>query len=130
MNIVKFTWNLENLTLDDFGLDPEFNMLSAPTCKCGCGGKALVCLEDEDDVYGFLYSILAEQECTYCAAFAITEDNMMLGVIKCDDDYDFIESKERMDDYSRIGEMFYDLELHIYGLIVAIGHGEYKIVEE
>ena len=47
MNIVKFTWNLENLTREDFGLDPDLNMLSAPTCDCGCGEKAKICLETE-----------------------------------------------------------------------------------
>lgn len=130
MNIVKFKWNLENLTLDDFGLDPESNMLSAPTCDCGCGDKTNICLEDGNDVLDFCCGVLNEMDCGWCAIFAIDQDNKMIGVIKDGDEFEFIGSKEPVDDYGMIGELFYGMELHMYGLIVNVGDGLYKIVEE
>lgn len=130
MNIVKFSWNLENLTLDDFGLDPEFNMLFAPTCDCGCGGKMNICLEDRDDVLGFCYGMLNEIDCDWCAMFAIDENNKMIGVIKDGDEFEFIGTKEPVDDYGMIGELFDGMQLHMYGVIVNVGDGLYKIVEE
>ena len=123
-------WNLWNLTLDDFGLDPEFNMLCAPTCECGCGAKATLCLDGEDYIFAFCCGMLKEMECGWCAIFAIDENNRMLGVIKDGDDFEFIGSKEPIDDYGMIGDLFYGMELHMYGLIVNVGDGEYKIVEE
>lgn len=130
MNIVKFKWNFENLTLDDFGLDPEFNMLSAPTCRCGCGEKACICLEDRDDVLGFCCGMLNEMDCGWCAVFAIDQDNKMIGVIKDGDEFEFIGSKEPVNDYGMIGELFDEMELHMYGVIVNVGDGLYKVVEE
>lgn len=130
MNIVKFGWNLENLTLDDFGLDPEFNMLSAPMCRCGCGEKMGIFLEDRDDVLGFCCGMLNEMDCGWCAVFAIDQDNKMIGVIKNDDEFDCIGSKTPVDDYGVIGELFDDMKLHMYGLIVSVDDGLYKVVEE
>lgn len=130
MNIVKFGWNLENLTLDDFGLDPEFNMLSAPACRCGCGEKVRICLEDIDDVLNFCCGMLSEMDCEWCAIFAIDQDNKMISVIKDGDEFDCIGSKTPVDDYGVIGELFDDMKLHMYGLIVSVGDGLYKVVEE
>lgn len=98
MNIVKFKWNLENLTLDDFGLDPELNMLFTPTCNCGCGEKAKVCLENREDILGFCCGILSEMDCEWCAIFAIDEENKMIGVIKDDEEFEYIGTKEPIDD--------------------------------
>lgn len=131
MNIVEFKWNFENLTLDDFGLDPELNMLSAPTCDCGCGEKAKVCLENREDILGFCCGMLSEMDCEWCAIFVIDQDNKMIGVIKYGEEFESIGTKEPIDDdYDMIGDLFYGMELHMYGLIVSTGDGLYKIVEE
>lgn len=131
MNIVKFKWNLENLTLDDFGLDPELNMLSAHTCDCGYGEKAKICLKNREDILGFCCGMLSEIDCGLCAIFAIDQDSKMIGVIKDGEEFDFIKIKEPIDDdYDMIGDLFYGMELHMYGLIVSTGDGLYKIVEE
>lgn len=129
-NLIKITWNLENLTLEDFGLWEEDNMLTAPPCPCGCGGKTRVLLDDEDDVIGFCYSMVEEADCGHCAVFAITNQNYMIAAIRNGEDINVIKSREPINDYSVIGEMFYELDLHIFGLIVNTGDGEYKIVEE
>lgn len=129
-NVIKMTWNLENLTLEDFGLWEEDNMLTAPSCPCGCGGKTRVLLDDEDDVIGFCYSMAEDADWGHCAVFAVTDQNYMIAAIRNDEDINVIKTREPMNNYSAIGEMFYGLGLHIFGLIVNTGDGEYKIVEE
>ena len=55
----------------------------------------------------------------------------MIGVIKYGEEFESIGTKEPIDDdYDMIGDLFYGMELHMYGLIVSTGDGLYKIVEE
>lgn len=129
-NIIDFIWNFKNLKLKDFGLDPEYNMLCAPVCKCGCGEKMNVLLADDDDIYDFCYGLVDTQDCNYCVVFAINEKNEMLGAIKYDGEIYCIKLKNISEDYLQVGGMFNDLELHQYGIIVCVGDGEYKILEE
>lgn len=129
-NIIDFVWNFKNFKLKDFGLDPEYNMLCAPVCKCGCGEKMNVLLESDDDIYDFCYELVDTQDCNYCVAFAINEKNEMLGAIKYDGEIECVGSDGVIEDYADIGLMFDDLELHQYGIIVNVGDGEYKILEE
>ena len=129
-NIIDFVWNFKNLKLKDFGLNSEYNMLCAPVCKCGCGEKMNVLLENDDDIYDFCYELVDIQDCNYCVAFAINEKNEMLGAIKYDGEIHCIKLKNISEDYLQVGGMFNDLELHQYGIIVCVGDGEYKILEE
>lgn len=129
-NIIDFVWNFKNLKLKDFGLDPEYNMLCAPVCECGCGEKMNVLLADDDDIYCFCYELVDIQDCNYCVVFAINEKNEMLGAIKYDGEIECVGSDGVIEDYADIGLMFDDLELHQYGIIVNVGDGEYKILEE
>ena len=129
-NIIDFVWNFKNLKLKDFGLNSEYNMLCAPVCKCGCGEKMNVLLESDDDIYDFCYELVDIQDCNYCVVFAINEKNEMLGAIKYDGEIHCIKLKNISEDYLQVGGMFNDLELHQYGIIVCVGDGEYKILEE
>ncbi len=54
----------------------------------------------------------------------------MLGAIKYDGEIHCIKLKNISEDYLQVGGMFNDLELHQYGIIVRVGDGEYKILEE
>lgn len=129
-NVIKMIWNLENLTLDDFGLYAEDNMLSAPICPCGCGEKSVILLDDEDDVIGFCYAMVENADCEHCVTFAITDQNYMIAAVRYEDDINIIRSKKPLDNYSAVGVMFGDLGFHMFGLIVSVGNGQYKIVEE
>lgn len=130
-NIIDFVWNFKNLKLKDFGLDPEYNMLCAPVCECGCGEKMNVLLEsDDDDLLDFCYNMVDIQECNYCVVFAINEKNKMVAAVKIDGEIECVGSDGVIEDYADIGLMFDDLELHQYGIIVNVGDGEYKILEE
>lgn len=129
-NIIDFVWNFKNLKLKDFGLDPEYNMLCAPVCECGCGEKMNVLLESDDDIYDFCYNMVDIQECNYCVVFAINEKNKMVAAVKIDGEIECVGSDGVIEDYADIGLMFDDLDLHQYGIIVNVGDGEYKILEE
>lgn len=129
-NIMKFTWNFRNLKLKDFGLDSEYNMLCAPVCECGCGKKMSILLEDDDDLFDFCYAMVDSQECNYCAVFALNEKNKMIAAVKYDGEIQCIESSDVVECYADICNMFGELGLHQYGIIVCVGDGEYKILEE
>lgn len=129
-NIIDFVWNFKNFKLKDFGLDPEYNMLCAPACECGCGGKVNILLEDDDDLLDFCYTMVDIQECNYCVVFAINEKNKLIATVKIDGEIECVGSDGTIEDYTDIGLMFDDLELHQYGIIVNVGDGEYKILEE
>lgn len=129
-NIIDFVWNFKNFKLNDFGLDPEYNMLCAPVCECGCGEKMNVLLADDDDLLDFCYNMVDIQECNYCVVFAINEKNKMVAAVKIDGEIECVGSDGVIEDYADIGLMFDDLELHQYGIIVNVGDGEYKILEE
>lgn len=129
-NIIGLTWNFRNLKLKDFGLDPEYNMLCAPICDCGCGGKMNILLNDDDDLLDFCYNIVDIQECNYCVVFAINEKNKMIAAVKIDGEIECVGSDGVVEDYTDIGLMFNDLELHQYGIIVNVGDDKYKILEE
>lgn len=127
-NIIDFVWNFKNFKLKDFGLDPEYNMLCAPACECGCGGKVNILLEDDDDLLDFCYTMVDIQECNYCVVFAINEKNKLIAAVKIDGEIECVGSDGTIEDYTDIGLMFDDLELHQYGIIVNVGDGEYKIL--
>ena len=50
--------------------------------------------------------------------------------VKIDGEIECVGSDGVIEDYADIGLMFDDLELHQYGIIVNVGDGEYKILEE
>ena len=128
--VINFTWNLDNLTLDWCDLDQEYNFLEAPECDCGCGEKAKLCLYDDEDVKDFCKGMAEDNDCDHCAVFAINEENYLIAAIRDEDDIYVVQTKEPIDDYKMIGEMFNEMRLHCYGLIVYSGEGLYKIVEE
>lgn len=120
-----------SITLKDCGLDPEWNFMQAPECECGCGEKCSICLKNDDETLSFCKTMVYENnECNKCAVFAITRENVLLGAIKQDDDIYCFASKDPIEYMSDIGEIFNELGLHCYGLIVWNSEGLYRIVEE
>lgn len=74
--------------------------------------------------------IVDAQECNYCVVFAINEKNKMIAAVKIDGEIKCVGSDCAIEDYTDIGLMFDDLELHQYGIIVNVGDGKYKVLEE
>lgn len=118
-----------NLTLDDFGLYPEDSFLQSPSCPCGCGGTATLLLDTEQDVIDFCYDMVEANECDYCVMFALMRNDICIYAIKYDGEITLLKSKGKYGSYRTIGELFYKLELHCFGLIVPDEDG-YRIVED
>ena len=114
-----------------YGLDKEKNFLQAPTCECGCGGKAVLLLKDEKELFGFMYNVLMENECNHCAIFAHSFDDTMFAALKVDNETDdpilFFSQEENMTFFKEWDD---ELELHFYGLMVESQLCEWKIIED
>lgn len=119
-----------SITFADCGLDPKSNFLQSPKCECGCEGSTDILLDTVDDILDFCAVMVSENDCNYCVVFALDKENKLLGVVKYEDELIPIGSKKPIDDLKEIGRMFYEMELHCYGLIVWDGDGKYRIVEE
>lgn len=125
-----FTYvNFENITLGMCGLDADYNILTAPTCKCGCNEKACLVLESDDEVEDFCVQMLSEDDCGYSGIFYMFEDGLIRGVIRAGDDlYGF--TFDKLYDYGNFGEFVKESGLHCYGVLVEVDDGLWKIVEE
>jgi hypothetical protein len=66
--IIRYEYR-PRITFEKRGLDVERNFLQAPTCECGCGGKANLVLNTDDDVLDFCGCMCADNECCQCAVF-------------------------------------------------------------
>lgn len=120
----------ENITFAELGLDEEFNFLEAPYCDCGCGNKMLLVI---DDIQQFCGDMLYEDECDWCGLFVIRLNGTVLVTLKTgctEEDINFMEMKAPHGNYKNIGDIFDEMELHKYGLLVEVRKGEYKIIEE
>lgn len=121
-----------SITLDDCCLEPELEFLSSfiKDFEEEYGGKITFCPGNDDEVFELFESIIGLSDQEYCAMFAITEENMLLTYVRYEDDVVKMKSKKPIDDLSEIGEMFYELDLDCFGLIVEIADGRYKVVME
>lgn len=115
-----------------YGLDKEKNFLQAPVCECGCGSKAVLLLSDREELFGFMYSMLMENECNYCGIFAHAYDNSMYVAIKVGENEEEPVKFYGLDetDMNFFKEWDDKLELHCYGLLIESKRGKWKIVEE
>ena len=103
--IIRYEYR-PRITFEKCGLDVERNFLQAPTCECGCGTKANLVLNTDDDVLDFCGCMCADNECCQCAVFAITKENKLLGAVKCgEDNIQLIQSTTNTFDLKDIGLM-------------------------
>ena len=118
----------ENITFTELGLDEDFNFLEAPCCECG--NKMTL---ETDDIQQFCGDMLYEDECDWCGLFVIRLKGTVLVTLKTgctEEDINFMEMKVPHGNYKNIGDIFDEMELHKYGLLVEVRKGEYKIIEE
>ena len=121
--------NLKNVTMKMCGLDVDYNILTAPTCKCGCGEKAYLVLESDEDVEDFCGDMLFEGDCEHSGIFYVFEDGLTRGVIRAGDDlYGF--TFDHLYGYVDFGGFVKESGLHCYGVIVEVDEGLWKIVED
>lgn len=128
--IIRYEYR-PRITFEKCGLDVEHNFLQTPTCECGCGGKANLVLNTDDDVLDFCGCMCADNECCQCAVFSITKENKLLGAVKCDEDHiQLIQSTTNTFDLKDIGFMAEQLGLHCYGLLNWKKNNLWEIVEK
>ena len=121
-----------NSTFAKYGLDVANNMLEAPICNCGCNGYMDVILPTDDEICGFMYSVLEEYECERCGIFAHKLNNEVLMAIKMDGSIvcykaagESVDAKTARDAVAAMQE---DLRLHCYGLLKQVDEKSFKII--
>ena len=115
------------LTFHSCGLNPENNILEAPTCPCGCGEKANLILKNDKEVADFIGSMLAETDCHHCAIFAIKRNGNLIFGQKTDEDiicYVLKDSNAKKE----IADMQKQLKFHCYGLLQQVNDEAYAII--
>ena len=118
----------ENITFTELGLDEDFNFLEAPCCECG--NKMTL---ETDDIQKFCGDMLYEDDCDWCGLFVIRLNGTVLVTLKTgctEEDINYMKMKVPHGNYKNIGDIFDEMELHKYGLLVEVRKGEYKIIEE
>lgn len=130
--LIKSTWNLGNITFHMCGLDKEKNFLESPKCECGCGEKTYLILNSKEEATDLAWQLLADNDCNCCAVFVILEDNSMVFTYRHGENIDNISVYEtnKIEDYSDIGKIADELELHCYGLIAHVKENQYSIIEK
>ena len=110
-----------------YGLDKSKNFLEAPVCECGCGSRANIILETDDDICGFMHTMLEEWDCDHCAIFTVkNNDEVLMGVklsdgikcYKCKADGHRNLFKDIQDDFGS----------HCYGILEQADETSYKIL--
>ena len=130
LNVCDFRINLGRVNFDFFGLDPEFNMLCAPECECGCGEKCNIILEDAAAIKNFCGNIAADADFDYCAVFILTANDEMYASIRDEDEITIVKADNISDDYDLLKDTVYDFDLDAFGLLVEVDDGLFKIIEE
>ena len=129
--------------VDEFAmrsLNKYKNFLTAPECECGCGGKSMPILED-DEVYDFCGCVLSDMECDNCAIFLVHKDGKQEIVHKhiiwdedTDDEevsIDVLSTKNKKDDleidfFAKVDAM---LQFHHYALLLERDNNVWDICE-
>ena len=129
----KFKFVVRKLSFEDCGLDIDCNFLDAPLCTCGCGNYMNLVLEDKQEVADFMYSMLNECDCNYCAIFALMRDNTLILGSKFDDGTKVvhIQDKNKGLNIDLVRELQDEFGFHCYGLIEQLEDGtSFRIVME
>lgn len=110
-----------------YGLDKSKNFLQAPICECGCGHYAHLILKTDNDIYGFMHTMLEEWDCEHCAIFTVKNDNEVLMGIKLSDGIQCYKCQGdgHRDLFKGIQE---DFEFHCYGILEQVDEKSYSIL--
>ena len=117
------------ITFKICGLNSKNNFLQAPICECGCGEYANLVLETDNDVYGFMHTMLEEHDCEHCGIFAFKKDyeEMLMG-LKLSGEIKCYKAKIEGEVKKSLIDIQDTLQLHCYGLLEQVGDGLYSIV--
>ena len=139
----KFLLSDYNFKVDEFrvrGLNKYRNILSAPSCECGCGGKGKLIINKLQELYDLCAAALFDNGCGNSAIFLEHRSGKM-EIVYCHVVYD--EETEEPDlEISTLSPKkgtiqdndffsMFDAEerLHCYGLIIERDKGQWEICE-
>lgn len=137
--LIKYKFRNESFA--GYGLNKFKNFIQSPICECGCGGKCSLLLKNREELFGFMYNLLMDNECDCCAIFAHAYDGDMYAAIKCmsdEEDIDMDNEDETpvkffgaKDDYMEFfQEWDGEVGFHCYGLMIETKKGEWKVIED
>ena len=111
------------------GLNSKKNFLKAPICECGCGEYANLILETDNDVYGFMHTMLEEHDCEHCGIFVFKKNgkDVLMG-LKLSGEVKCYQAKIDGKTKGSLADIQRDLQLHCYGLLEQIADDLYSIV--
>lgn len=117
------------MTFKFCGLNQKNNFLQAPICECGCGHYANLVLDTDDDVCGFMYTMLEEHDCEHCGIFAFKQngEDMLMG-LKLSGEVNCYHVKVNRGVKGSLSDIQKDLQLHCYGLLEQVDDNLYSIV--
>lgn len=123
---------MKKLTIADLNLGStrrmskyEFILKEIP-CDCGCDAFASIVVENEDDGYSLMLSILKDLDCERVGAFAII-DNGFIGLVRVDGEYAPLLKGE---DYMDIQIICNRLDLHCLAVWQKDSEKSYRVVTD
>ena len=128
----KYKFIKRRVKFSDCGLDIDYNILNAVKCECGCGNYMNIVLEGNQEVADFIYTMLSDQECEYCALFALMQDNSLIFGSRCGDRMEVMKISRKDDglNIDVVNDIQKDFKFHCYGLIEQVDETSYRIVME
>lgn len=120
--------DIHNIRMEDYGLDVEYNFFNAPMCPCGCGGKAQISMETEDDILNVLCSLLLMNKCKSCAVFYKPLEGEMKAVMKKDDKC--MHCNIKPEHVYRLDLFASAFDIHQYALFIEATPGSWHVVDK
>jgi hypothetical protein len=119
----------DSITFKLCGLNTKNNFLQAPICECGCGEYANLVLKEDDDVCGFMHTMLEEHCCERCGIFAFKQNgtDVLMG-LKLDGEVKCYKANIDGGVKNSLVDIQKALRLHCYGLLDQVGDDLYSIV--
>ena len=132
--LLNYTFHIDEFAVR--GLNKYKNVLSAPDCDCGCGGKAMPVFESDDELFSFCGSVLIDNGCTHSAIFLVHKDGrqqIILTVPNFDEETgeEYIEKIGSFsgNDADMFAQVDAELGFHCYGMLIEKDDNCWQICE-
>ena len=134
LTLLNYTFHIDEFAVR--GLNKYQNVLSAPDCGCGCGGKAMPVFESDDELFSFCGSVLIDNGCTHSAIFLVHKDGrqqVILTVPNFDEETgeEYIEKIGSFsgNDADMFAQVDAELGFHCYGMLIEKDNNCWQICE-
>lgn len=119
------------ITFELSGLNAENNFLQAPLCDCGCGEYVSLVLETDNDVCGFMHTMLEEHDCEHCGIFAFKQngEDILMG-LKLSGEIQCYKVQVKGGVEGSLVDIQNEFQLHCYGILEQVEDNLYSIVTD